>query len=169
MKRSRSHATRSFFSLPPRRRGAVHASSRLEWLRARLHLGGKSALSLGLAALILIFIGLLMVNFVGQVLQSARLDARHADLEVEVADLAAETVRLAGAVEYTESNVYVEHVARSQLGYAREGDVVVLPRTEPASLPREPEPAPAEETAGPATPQSENWRLWWRAFFPAEG
>lgn len=166
MKRARSHATRSLFSL--RRRGAARVSSRVEWLRARLHLGGKSALSLGLAALILIFIGLLMVNFVGQVVQSARLDTRYAELEAEVATLTDENVRLAGAVEYTESDVYVEQVARSQLGYAREGDVVVLPRTEPASLPREPEPAPAEDAVAPVAPQPENWRLWWQAFFPAE-
>jgi cell division protein FtsB len=129
-----------------------------------LRLSGKSALTVALAALMLVFIGLLVVNFVGQVMQSARLESQRAALEVEVATMRAENGRLSGAVAFAESDVYVEQVARSELGYAREGDVVILPRvaapTVAPDLVSAPAPAPA-----PALPP--NWLRWWQAFFPA--
>jgi cell division protein FtsB len=163
MKRARSHATRRIFGLNARRRSAM---ARPQRMLAALQLGGKSLLSLGLAALILILIGLLMVNFVSQVMQSARLEARRSELEAEVAALAAENVRHAGRAEYVESDVYAELVARGQLSYAYEGDTVVLTRIEPASIPIAPEPEPAAEPdPAPPQPQTENWRRWWQAFF----
>jgi cell division protein FtsB len=167
MKRARSHATRRIFGLNARRRSAVRAVLRPQRLFAALQLGSKSVLSLSLAGLIMILIGLLMVNFVSQVMQSARLEARRIELEAEVAELTAENVRHAGRAEYVESDVYAELVARGQLSYAYEGDTVVLTRVEPVSIPIEPEPEPtAEPEPAPPQPQIENWRLWWQAFFP---
>lgn len=167
MKRRTRHATRSLFGFIPRRRpgGAPTADQLLGVLR----LSGKSALTIGLAGLMLIFIGLLVANFVGQVMQSARLEGQRAALEAEVAQMEAENARLSGAVAFTESDVYVERVARSQLGYAREGDVVILPReVAPTAAPAPAGAADAQSApAAPAPPA--NWRLWWQAFFPAAG
>lgn len=166
MKRRTRHATRSPFGLPPRRRpaqaAAIPAGDRLA---SALRLGGRSALSLGLGALMLVFIGLLVANFVGQIMQSASLEARRAELEAEVAQMRADNTTLQGAVEFTESDVYIERVAREQLGYSREGDIVILPRVLPAPAPAA---APAAEPAPAAPPAEPNWRLWWRALFPPE-
>lgn len=111
-----------------------------------------------------ILIALLAVNFVGQVLQGARLESRRAEIEAEVARIKAENAVLEGAVAFTESDVYVERIAREQLGYAREGDVVIFPREAPAS----PSPSVSAETPAPEAvpPPLENWRLWWLALFP---
>ncbi|HMQ32154.1 MAG TPA: septum formation initiator family protein [Chloroflexaceae bacterium] len=166
MKRRTRHATRNLFGLMPRRRPAGPLLTADQVLGA-LRLSGKSALTIGLAALMLILIGLLVANFVGQVLQSARLENQRIALEAEVARMEAENGRLAGAVAFTESDVYVERVARGQLGYAREGDVVILPRLEaPTADPLE-DAAPAATEGPPQPPPTPNWRLWWEAFFPA--
>lgn len=165
MKRRIRHATRSLLAGRPRRPPRPGLSA--DQVLGALRLSGKSALTIALAGLMLIFIGLLVANFVGQVMQSARLEGQRAALEAEVAQMQAENGRLAGAVAFTESDVYVERVARGQLGYAREGDVVVLPRLAPAA------PAPSEASANPVdatpvAPPTPNWRLWWQAFFPSE-
>ncbi|RRR74182.1 MAG: septum formation initiator family protein [Candidatus Viridilinea halotolerans] len=165
MKRLRSHASRRIFGLGSRRRTTEHSMPFAERSAFILHLVSKNALAFGLAALMVISIGLLMVNFVGQVLQSARLDARRAEMEAEVAAIRAENGRLTGLVEYTESPVYTEMVARSQLGFAREGDVVILSRSEPVTPP-DFLPSTEELISPVLAPQPENWRLWWRAFFP---
>ncbi|GAB4436127.1 MAG: hypothetical protein OHK0015_27630 [Chloroflexi bacterium OHK40] len=167
MKRRTRHATRSLLPFLTRRRpapaSAVVPSARI---LSALSLGGRSAFTLAIAALMLIFIGLLITNFVGQVLQSARLEATRAELEAEVAAIRATNVAIEGAVGFTESDVYVERVAREQLGYAREGDVVLLPRTAPAPT-LAPAAAPVEVAAPPPEPVTPNWLRWWRALFPA--
>jgi cell division protein FtsB len=167
MKRRIRHATRSLFGLTPRRRPApVGAPPAAERIAGALRLGGRSAFSLGVGALMLIFIGLLVANFVGQIVQSANLESRRAALEAEVAQMREANATLKGAVEFTESDVYIERVAREQLGYAREGDVVILPRVLPPDQPAEPDSTVAP--AVPAAPAAPNWRLWWQALFPAE-
>ncbi|PDW04794.1 FtsB family cell division protein [Candidatus Viridilinea mediisalina] len=163
MKRLRSHASRRLIGLGPRRRAASSALPLADRLIAGLRAVGSNAFSLGIAALMLVFIGLLMVNFVGQVLQSARLETRRAELEAEVLTIRYENERLAGLVEYTESPVYAEMVARGQLGYAREGDVVILSRTEPLSIPEIAAPDEALDPSVVVPQQPENWRLWWQA------
>jgi cell division protein FtsB len=153
------------FGITPRRRpGAATLST--DHVLGFLRLSGKSAMTIALAALMLIFIGLLVANFVGQVMQSARLESQRAALEAEVAQMQAENARIEGAVAFTESDVYVERIARGQLGYAREGDVVILPRL--AAPPAEPAPSPSSLANDAATPPpvTPNWRLWWQAFFP---
>jgi cell division protein FtsB len=164
-RRGPRHATRSLFGLFPRRRAAAGGGPPLpERVAGFLRLGSRSALTLGLGALMVIFIGLLIANFVGQIMQSASLEARRTNLEAEVATMEAENLRLQGAVEFTESDVYIERVAREQLGYAREGDVVILPRMPAATpVPAAPEGPAPDAPAPPATP---NWRLWWEALFP---
>jgi len=167
MKRHPRHAaTRSLFGHPPRRRPALSSDPQAaDRLLGALQLGGRSALSLAVGAVMLVFIGLLVVNFVGQVIQSAGLEARRSELEAEVAQMQAANSVIEGGVAFTESDVYVERVAREQLGYAREGETVMLPRlVAPAAAAAA---APALETPF-ITPTMPNWQLWWRALFPTD-
>lgn len=126
---------------------------------------GRGALVLGLAALMVTFISLLMVNFINQVVQSASLDEHYAILAAEVAELTTANQQLATEVAYNESPAYIERIAREQLGYGREGDVVIRPYLAPTS-PSSVEPASTDLSALKAERSVENWRLWWWAFFP---
>lgn len=134
-------------------------------IAAAMRSGGRGLISLALGGLMLIAIGLLLMSFVGQVIQSARLEENRASLEAEVADLRAANTNLEAAVAYAESDVNVERIAREQLGYAREGDTVLLPQL---ALPT---PAPADAGAAapaptPAAPAIPNAQRWWQALFP---
>ncbi len=122
--------------------------------------GGAYLVTLALALLTLS----LLINFGSQVLLSTRLEARRLALATEVADLEAENRQLEGAVQFAESDANVERVAREQLGYTREGDVVVLPQF-PLPTPT-PAPLPAQESV--VVIGEPNWQSWWYAFFPVE-
>lgn len=165
MKRRSTHATRSFFGIPRRRANAPAARPQPDRLAGILRFTGRSAFSLSLAAIMLVFIGLLVANFVGQIIQSSDLDARELELAAKVATSEAANAAYRAEVEFTESDVYAERVAREQLGYAREGDVVILPHELPAATPVATTPDVAPTAAPPA---EQNWRLWWRALFPPE-
>lgn len=145
-----------------RARLRTHASTAVKDLRG-------SVVSLVLGALMLTLIALLLANFVGQVIQNARLEERRSALQAEVAALEARNAFRAGAVAFAESDVSVELIAREQLGYARDGDIVLLPQLPPsAPAPRDPvtpEPAPAPAAAD-ASPASPNWMRWWQAVAP---
>jgi cell division protein FtsB len=115
-----------------------------------------------LIALVLVVISLwLLVNFIGQVVVAARMDRQIADKQAEITEIEAANAALKDHVAYAESPAYAEQIAREQLGYAREGDTVILPTlpdrlTAPAAAPA-PLPPPAHEP---------NWRGWLHAFFP---
>src|SRR5215216_1298094 len=115
--------------------------------------GGFSLFSptfLGRSGVHVITIGLvvlslwLLASFVSQVITSAQMERRKDDLRVEIARLEAENAALNDQVAFAESPVYAERAAREQLGYAREGDNVILP-TFPQSteVPALPAPVPA--------------------------
>lgn len=103
----------------------------------------------------------LIVNFGSQVLRSAELEEQRAALQQEVDQLSAENDELTARAAFFESRVYAELIARDQLGYAREGDTVLLTQiTRP----------PDEAAADPPTPLPQpaplpNWHRWWDAFF----
>jgi cell division protein FtsB len=117
-----------------------------------------------LVVLVLVALSLwLLVNFVGQVVAAARMDRQIADRQAENARIAAENQALKDRVSFAESPAYAEQIAREQLGYAREGDTVILPTLpERKAAPVTTAPAPL-----PAPPAQPNWRGWLRAFFPA--
>ncbi len=119
--------------------------------------GGANVVMLVLVVLTLS----LVVHFVRQVVQSTHLDARRIALETENALIEEELVSLRGAVDYAGSDVYVERMAREQLGYAHEGDVVLVPQFEVTD--EETTPAPA---ALPLPSPAPNWHLWWRSLNP---
>ena len=122
---------------------------------------GRSGVRLAMLVLMLITLSLL-VNFGEQVVQSARMEHQKDELAAEVARLEAENNHLRAAADYAESDVSVERQARELLGYAREGDTVLLLQLPP------PAPiAPTAPTALPAPPAVPNWQRWWHALFPA--
>jgi cell division protein FtsB len=133
--------------------------SLLACIQVPLKRGGKH-----IAIIIMLLLMLsLVINFVNQVLQSAHLEARRTEMATEVAQLEAQNQQLLGAVEYAESEQHVERVAREELGYAREGETVVVPLfTEPTPTP--PLPTPVVEVRPTPTIQP-NWQRWWGAVF----
>lgn len=107
----------------------------------------------------------LMLNFINQVIQSSALEARKAQLAEEAARIASENRHLQGSVDYALSDAYVEQAAREQLGWAREGETVLLPQF-PAI---EPESKPAPEAIPmPVRPTEPNWQRWWDALQPKQ-
>lgn len=104
----------------------------------------------------------MLASFVGQVLTSAQLERRRDALKAEIARIEAENAALAAEVAYAESPAYAERIAREQLGYAREGDTVILPTFPDVT------PTPAAPTPAPlptAAPRS-NLQGWAAALFP---
>ncbi|MFL5805470.1 MAG: FtsB family cell division protein [Roseiflexaceae bacterium] len=115
-----------------------------------------------LIALVLVVLSLwLLVNFVGQVIASAQMDRQIAEQQAEIARREAENQALKGRLAFAESPAYIEQIAREQLGYAREGDTVVLPTLPERTI----APALAALAPLPAPPAEPNWRGWLRAFF----
>jgi cell division protein FtsB len=161
MRRRAAHATKRVIpwqisTLLPRLRVTLahHSLAAFEAVRT-------SVLSLGLMLVMVVLIVMLLINFGNQVIQSARLEADRAALHAEVASLAQENAQLQAAVEYAESDVNVERIAREQLNYARADDMVVLPQI---SLPA-PAPAPEPAPALPEPVQVPNWQRWYGALF----
>ena len=119
---------------------------------------GARLVTLGLVALSF----WLLASFVGQVITSAQMERRKEELQAENAQLEAQNAFLKDRVAYVESPVYAERIAREQLGYAREGDTVILPTfPEQTAVPAAPSPAPL-----PTPTPTANWRGWLHAFFP---
>ena len=116
-----------------------------------------------LVALVLVALSLwLLANFVSQVVASARMDRQIAEKQAAMAKAEADLASLKDQVAFAESPAYAEQVAREQLGFAREGDTVILP-----TLPeRKPALAAAAPVPLPPPAPLPNWRGWMRALFP---
>ncbi|HEX5691273.1 MAG TPA: septum formation initiator family protein [Roseiflexaceae bacterium] len=114
-----------------------------------------------LVVLVLVALSLwLLANFVGQVVVAARMDRQIAERQAENAQIKTENQALTDRMQFAESPAYAEQVAREQLGYAREGDTVILPTLpEHKAAPSSAAPAPL-----PAPPKQPNWRGWLNAF-----
>lgn len=104
----------------------------------------------------------LLVGLVDQVITGARQDRLLAAGHVELATVIADNNTLGTAVADAKSPAYAEQVAREQLGYAREGDTVILPSF-PQITPTISNPTIAPI---PAPTSQANWRGWVGAFFP---
>jgi cell division protein FtsB len=163
MRRKTAHATkrlvpRSISTALPRLFARV-----IDYCQGFITTARSSIVSLGLMSLMAVLIVMLMINLGNQVVQSARLESDRSALQAEVDRLRNETEQLAAAVEHAESDVHVERVAREQLNYAREGDVVVLPQV---VIPT-PAPTPAPVASLPEPPTIANWQRWYVALFPS--
>ena len=144
--------------MPRRTPRQFATSARLVLSPERLGRSGAHIVALGMVVLSL----WMLASFVGQVITSAELERRTAALEAEIARLERENTVLSGEVAYAESPAYAERIAREQLGYAREGDTVVLPTyadvtPAPASSASQPLPAPVVRS---------NLGAWADALFP---
>ncbi|NJP04418.1 MAG: septum formation initiator family protein [Chloroflexaceae bacterium] len=134
--------------------------ARIPTIRIPIKQSGIHLVTLVLALLTLS----LLMNFINQVIQSANLETRRLELAAQVEQLENETLSLRDSVAYVESDVYVEQIARDQLGYARDNDVVIIPAfVEPTAPTVVPTPV-----AQPTPPPTLNWKRWWQAFFAKE-
>lgn len=124
---------------------------------------GRSGVLLVTIGLVLLSL-LLLGNFVNQVILSAQMDRQRAQIQMEITRIEGENAQLATSVAMAQSADYAEQVAREQLGYARKGDVVVVPVLPQAT------PQPVEATPAPvAVAQPEpNWQGWLHAFSPPD-
>ncbi|NTW03398.1 MAG: hypothetical protein HGA19_19335, partial [Oscillochloris sp.] len=95
MKYKRPHATRRLLWHSARRTTTKQSPSAqvgaVFGRFAAMARSGGGLISLGLGALMLTLIGLLLANFVGQVMLSARLEGQRAALQAEVDQLRAES------------------------------------------------------------------------------
>jgi len=104
------------------------------------------------------------VGFIGQVTTGAQLERRVMAYRAEITAIAATNTAIARMVQYAASPAYAERVARETLGYAREGDAVLLPArlqraaTPTATIAAEPEPPPGD--AGSLVRLRPNWQRW---------
>jgi cell division protein FtsB len=118
-----------------------------------------------LVALALVALSLwLLANFVGQVIASAGMDRQIAEKQAELAKAEAALAPLKERVAFAESPAYAEQIAREQLGFAREGDTVVLPTFPERKL----APATTAPMPLPAPDPQPNWRGWVHALFPSD-
>jgi cell division protein FtsB len=124
----------------------------------RLGRSGAQILAIGMVVLSL----WMLASFVGQVITSAQLERRRDALKAEIARVEAENAALSSEVAYAESPAYAERIAREQLGYAREGDTVILPTFQDAT----PTPAVPTPAALPTAAPRSNLRGWADALFP---
>lgn len=167
MKRKRDHATRRVLKILPRRSRTPSDGAVIGNLAMLARSGSRGLISLVLGAVMLGLIGLLIANFVGQVMQSARLESERSALQAEVDQLRSEQSQMQAAVAYAESDVHVEQIAREQLGYARDGDTVILPQiAAPTPSPTVSAPAPTPMPT-PVPTSIPNWQRWWGSFFPS--
>jgi cell division protein FtsB len=145
----------------PRKRSRLAAIER--WFAklprpAGLGRSGVHLVTLGLALLSF----WLLTSFVSQVITSAQMDRRRDELQTQIAQAESRNAQLATSVSLSESPGYIERIAREQLGFAREGDVVVLPILPQVS----PTPLQPTPVVLPTPVPEPNWRGWTRAFFP---
>lgn len=124
----------------------------------RLSRSGAQLVAIGMVVLSL----WMLASFIGQIITSSQIERRRDARLAEIAQLESQIAGLEADVAYAESPAYVDRIAREQLGYAREGDTVVLPTfpdvtPAPVAPTSEPLPAPAPRT---------NLGGWLSALFP---
>jgi cell division protein FtsB len=147
-----------------RRRRVPRSGTTISGLLASLPFdAGRSGARL--IAFVLVVLALwLLANFVGQVIAGAQLDREIARKQATLVQLAEENRALEEELAFAQSPAYAELIAREQLGYAREGDTVILP-----TFPERPAAPEVEAPTPLPTPVPEpNWRGWTRAFFSTE-
>jgi len=131
--------------------------------RARAHwrrMFGRRRFSPALAILIVVA-GFFVVSFVNLVVRHAQLEQYKATLQSDIIELEASNAELLQQAEYFESADYAERVAREQFGYARVGDVVLMPTFPERTVLKS---TPTATTPSSVTPTEPNWVDWLRLF-----
>jgi cell division protein FtsB len=136
----------------------------ISWFNRLLAGGVRGVAVLAAASSVAVLIGLMAINFIGQIMQGARLDAERNVLQSEIEELRRQNQLLQAEVDYTASDAYVERQIR-EYGYARDGDVVLI--AERIDVPAAELPAPPPPEQIPVlTENRPNWLRWWTAVFP---
>jgi cell division protein FtsB len=131
--------------------------------RVRAHwrrLFGRRRFSPALLILIIVA-GFFVISFVQLVVRHAQLEQYRATLQSDIIELEMSNAELRQQAEYFASPDYAERVAREQFGYAREGDVVLMPTFSDRTVLGPPATTTAPPPAVPAEP---NWVDWLRLF-----
>lgn len=136
-----------------------------EWLNRLLASGARGAAVIASILVVLSFIGVMVINFVGQIMQGVRLDRERALMVSDIAELRRANELLRGEVDYTASDAYVERQIRDY-GYAREGDVVLIAERVTPPLTVETLPNSDKPIIDEAPGAEPNWLRWWQAVFP---
>jgi cell division protein FtsB len=106
---------------------------------------------------------LFAVNFVNQIIRQAQLEQYRDTLALEVSQQVVRNAELKQQVEYVESSEYAELVAREQLGYARPGDIVMMPTYPNQTSDSVGTPMTMQEvTTTTQLPAQPNWQRWWQ-------
>ncbi len=123
---------------------------------------GRRRLSPTTIIMVVVFL-LFAANFVNQIIRQAQLEQYRDALAREVAEQATLNATIKRQVDYVESSEYAELVAREQLGYARSGDVVIMP-TYPDVTTDTSDVRTATQASMPTTttPTQPNWQRWWQ-------
>jgi cell division protein FtsB len=123
---------------------------------------GRRRLSPTTIIMVVVFL-LFVVNFVNQIIRQAQLEQYRDTLALEVSQQVVRNAELKQQVEYVESSEYAELVAREQLGYARPGDIVMMP-----TYPNQTSDSVGtsmtmqEVTTTTQLPAQPNWQRWWQ-------
>ena len=107
----------------------------------------------------------LVLNFSGRIRLDRDLGRIHAQFVAEIASLQAEQQRLRVELDYVKSDAYVETWARDDGKMAREGEVLIFPKSLGGGASQ---PVAAHTTLAPfetSAPKPSNLELWWALFF----
>jgi cell division protein FtsB len=105
----------------------------------------------------------LVVDFARRTAATYQIKKEAARLEEEIATARAERQALEDRLRYVQSDAYVEEVARTQLKWAREGEVTVVVMPTPQAVPQ-PSADDRPVSVGDVTLESP-WQAWWHLFF----
>jgi len=121
---------------------------------------GRRRFSPALAILIIVA-GFFVVSFVNLVVRHAQLEQYKVTVTNDITELQVSNTELRQQVEYFESVDYAERVAREQFGYAREGDVVLMPTFPERTVLKS---TPTATTPSSVAPTEPNWVDWLHLF-----
>lgn len=123
---------------------------------------GRRRLSPTTIIMVVVFL-LFSVNFVNQIIRQAQLEQYRDAVAIDVAEQTKRNAAIKQQVEYVESNEYAELVAREQLGFARAGDVVIMPTYPDQTAPADATSLTSQDTMQTTTTSTQpNWRRWWQ-------
>lgn len=121
----------------------------------RAFFGSPLFLVIGVILLLLI-----SLNIVRAYYQQHQIREEVQHLEQETANLQSKKSELLKALQYTQSDAYVEEKARTELNMVKQGEkVAIFPPSVPLTVSRQPEKTVVE------SPQLTNPQKWWDYFF----
>jgi cell division protein FtsB len=104
----------------------------------------------------------MIVDFGRKATANYRVQREEIRLEQETATEKAQHEALLARKEYVQTDEYIEHVAREELKWVRQGEIVVVPI--PLNSKPLPTPEPSLALSKPLQGES-HWQEWWTLFF----